>query len=97
MSITITVSRQLGAGGTQIASRLSGLLGLRLVDRQILDRVAEALIDRETLDGGEFESLVLGEEASRAPEGQGQPRPTPFAGVPVSAAASEPSKGKPEV
>jgi len=41
MSITITVSRQLGAGGTQIASRLSGLLGLRLVDRQILDRVAE--------------------------------------------------------
>ncbi|MGQ9552792.1 MAG: cytidylate kinase-like family protein [Anaerolineae bacterium] len=41
MSIIITVSRQLGAGGTQIASKVANMLDLRLVDRQILDRVAE--------------------------------------------------------
>ena len=41
MGIVITVSRQLGAGGTQIASRVASRLGLALVDRQILDRVAE--------------------------------------------------------
>jgi cytidylate kinase len=41
MPIIVTVSRQLGAGGTQIASRVASLLQLRLVDRQILDRVAE--------------------------------------------------------
>lgn len=41
MPMIITVSRQLGAGGTQIASRVANLLQLRLIDRQILDRVAE--------------------------------------------------------
>ncbi|MHB0875441.1 MAG: cytidylate kinase-like family protein, partial [Anaerolineae bacterium] len=41
MPMIVTVSRQLGAGGTQIASRVASLLQLRLVDRQILDRVAD--------------------------------------------------------
>ena len=38
----VTVSRDLGAGGGEIARRLSGALGIEIWDRQILDAVAES-------------------------------------------------------
>jgi cytidylate kinase len=37
----ITVSRQLGSGGTRIAERLGESLGWRVVDRQLLKHIAE--------------------------------------------------------
>ena len=36
----VTVSRQIGAGGSEIASRAAQALGFRLVDNELIDRVA---------------------------------------------------------
>ena len=36
----VTVSRQIGAGGSDIASRVAHALGFRLVDNELIDRVA---------------------------------------------------------
>jgi cytidylate kinase len=38
----ITVAREYGSGGAAIATRLAGLLGFRLLDRALLDRVGAA-------------------------------------------------------
>jgi cytidylate kinase len=39
----VTIARQLGAGGETIAQRLSDTLGWRLLDRALVDRIAEEL------------------------------------------------------
>jgi cytidylate kinase len=39
----ITIARQLGAGGEAIAQRLADALGWRLLDRAVVDRIAEEL------------------------------------------------------
>lgn len=41
MSIVITVSRQLGSRGSYIATAIAKTLGLRYIDREILNRAAE--------------------------------------------------------
>lgn len=38
----ITVSRQFGAGGSRVAARVAELLGWRLVDNELIERVAAA-------------------------------------------------------
>jgi cytidylate kinase len=40
MSVVITVSRQLGSGGNEIAAAVAERLGLRFVDREIIHRAA---------------------------------------------------------
>ncbi len=50
--------------------------------RAVLDRVAKALIERETLDSAEFEGLVLGETLDEKPD---LPRVVPAPKVPVPA------------
>lgn len=42
MGITITVSRQLGSGGSYIATAAAEALGFRYLDREILQRAAQA-------------------------------------------------------
>lgn len=39
----VTISRQLGAGGSAVATRLADLLGWRLLDRALVERIAEDL------------------------------------------------------
>ncbi|HET7274579.1 MAG TPA: cytidylate kinase-like family protein [Longimicrobiaceae bacterium] len=39
----VTVSRQLGAGGAAVATRLADLLGWRLLDRALVEKIAEEL------------------------------------------------------
>jgi cytidylate kinase len=39
----ITISRQFGSGGSDLAARLGDLLGWRVVDRQVIQEVAERL------------------------------------------------------
>src|SRR5687768_9625008 len=39
----VTVSRQYGSGGSEIAARIAGALGWRLLDNALIDGVAERL------------------------------------------------------
>lgn len=39
----ITIARQLGAGGAAVATRVAGELGWRLLDRALVERIAEEL------------------------------------------------------
>jgi cytidylate kinase len=54
-TIVITVSRQLGSGGTAIARQVSRRLGFRYVDREILSRATEHL-------GSEEDNIAFREE-----------------------------------
>lgn len=46
----VTISRDLGSGGAEIARRLADRLGVMLYDRQLLDAIAErAKVDRELM------------------------------------------------
>jgi len=46
----VTVSRDVGSGGSEIASRLAARLGVPLYDKEILDAIAErAKVDRELM------------------------------------------------
>ncbi|MFQ6015658.1 MAG: AAA family ATPase [Anaerolineae bacterium] len=53
---TITVSRQLGSGGSEIAARVASIRGLRFVDREIIHRAAqEAGVPDIALEEMEYE------------------------------------------
>jgi cytidylate kinase len=61
----VTVSREMGAGGGEIARRVAGALGFRVVDNELIDRVAERaglppgeVADREERAPGFVERLV---------------------------------------
>ena len=58
----ITISRQYGSGGDEIASRLSELLGYRRFDKQMMAQVAseEGLPSKEVIDSPEDRHQVLG-------------------------------------
>lgn len=63
--ITITISRQLGSGGTHIGQEVAKHLGCRYMDREILRQVAEhlkedeiALTDRQERISSIWEKLV---------------------------------------
>jgi cytidylate kinase len=67
----ITVSREIGAGGAEVAARVARALGWRLVDDEMIDRVAvragmprEEVAEREERAPGFLERLVR--MASRA-------------------------------
>lgn len=75
----VTVSRQIGAGGSDIASRVADALGFRVVDNELIDRVAERaglppaeVADREERAPGFVERLVRALSRS-APELQSEP------------------------
>lgn len=75
----VTVSRQMGAGGSEIASRVAGALGFRVVDNELIDRVAERaglppaeVANREERAPGFVERLVRALSRS-APELQSDP------------------------
>lgn len=75
----VTVSRQIGAGGSEIASRVAHALGFRLVDNELIDRVAlqaglsrTYVADREERAPGFLERLIRVLSRS-APEMQSAP------------------------
>ena len=79
----VTVSRQLGAGGSEIASRVAAALGFRLVDNELIDRVAlqaglsrTYVANREERAPGFLERLVRALSRS-APELQSAPPDRP--------------------
>ncbi len=62
----ITISRQYGAGGSEVARRVAEALGWRVVDNELIDRVAaraglppEEVARREERAPGFFERLAL--------------------------------------
>ena len=75
----VTVSRQMGAGGSDIAKRVADALGFRVVDNELIDRVAERaglppaeVASREERAPGFVERLVRALSRS-APELQSEP------------------------
>lgn len=79
----VTVSRQIGAGGSEIASRVAAGLGFRLVDNELIDRVAlqaglsrTYVANREERAPGFLERLVRALSRS-APELQSAPPDRP--------------------
>jgi cytidylate kinase len=79
----VTVSRQIGAGGSEIASRVAAALGFRLVDNELIDRVAlqaglsrTYVANREERAPGFLERLVRALSRS-APELQSAPPDRP--------------------
>ncbi len=75
----VTVSRQIGSGGSEIASRVASALGFRVVDNELIDRVAERaglppaeVANREERAPGFVERLVRALSRS-APELQSDP------------------------
>jgi cytidylate kinase len=79
----VTVSRQIGAGGSEIASRVATALGFRLVDNELIDRVAlqaglsrTYVANREERAPGFLERLVRALSRS-APELQSAPPDRP--------------------
>ena len=79
----VTVSRQIGAGGSEIASRVAAALGFRLVDNELIDRVAmqaglarTEVANREDRAPGFLERLVRALSRS-APELQSAPPDRP--------------------
>jgi Cytidylate kinase len=79
----VTVSRQIGAGGSEIASRVAAALGFRLVDNELIDRVAlqaglsrTQVANREERAPGFLERLVRALSRS-VPELQSAPADRP--------------------
>ena len=79
----VTVSRQIGAGGSEVASRVAAALGFRLVDNELIDRVAlqaglsrTYVANREERAPGFLERLVRALSRS-APELQSAPPDRP--------------------
>ena len=79
----VTVSRQIGAGGSEIAGRVAAALGFRLVDNELIDRVAlqtglsrTYVANREERAPGFLERLVRALSRS-APELQSAPPERP--------------------
>jgi cytidylate kinase len=79
----VTVSRQIGAGGGEIASRVAAGLGFRLVDNELIDRVAlqaglsrTQVANREERAPGFLERLVRALSRS-VPELQSAPADRP--------------------
>jgi cytidylate kinase len=79
----VTVSRQIGAGGSEIASRGAAGLGFRLVDNELIDRVAlqaglsrTQVANREERAPGFLERLVRALSRS-VPELQSAPADRP--------------------
>jgi cytidylate kinase len=79
----VTVSRQIGAGGSEIASRVAAGLGFRLVDNELIDRVAlqaglsrTQVANREERAPGFLERLVRALSRS-VPELQSAPADRP--------------------
>ena len=79
----VTVSRQIGAGGSEIAGRVAAALGFRLVDNELIDRVAlqaglsrTYVANREERAPGFLERLVRALSRS-APELQSAPPDRP--------------------
>jgi len=79
----VTVSRQIGAGGSEIAGRVADALGFRLVDNELIDRVAlqaglsrTYVANREERAPGFLERLVRALSRS-APELQSAPPDRP--------------------
>jgi len=79
----VTVSRLIGAGGSEIASRVAAALGFRLVDNELIDRVAlqaglsrTEVANREERAPGFLERLVRALSRS-APEIQSAPPDRP--------------------
>ena len=75
----VTVSRQLGAGGEELAHRVAERLGFRVVDNELVDRVSERaglppaeVAAKEERAPGFVERLARA-LARSAPEQQGQP------------------------
>ena len=61
----VTISRQIGSGGSEIARRVAEALGFRLVDNELIDRVAEVagmsrtqVANREERAPGFLERLI---------------------------------------
>ena len=78
----VTISRQIGSGGSEIARRVAEALGFRLVDNELIDRVAEQagmsrtqVANREERAPGFLERLVRVLSRS-APELQSVPPDT---------------------
>lgn len=79
----VTVSRQIGAGGSEIASRVAAALKFRLVDNELIDRVAlqvglsrTQVANREERAPGFLERLVRALSRS-VPELQSTPADRP--------------------
>lgn len=79
----VTVSRQIGAGGSEIASRVAAALKFRLVDNELIDRVAREaglsrtqVANREERAPGFLERLVRALSRS-VPELQSAPADRP--------------------
>lgn len=79
----VTVSRQIGAGGSEIASRVAAALQFRLVDNELIDRVAlqaglsrTQVANREERAPGFLERLVRALSRS-VPELQSAPADRP--------------------
>lgn len=81
MRITITISRQLGCGGTYIGQVIAKRLGLKYVDRQVLHLAAEEFgCDEETVAAREervssFWERILGGLTFGTPEAPYTPPP----------------------
>ncbi|HJP64801.1 MAG TPA: cytidylate kinase-like family protein, partial [Actinomycetota bacterium] len=77
----VTVSRQYGAGGLRVAPRLAEILGLRFVDREIVEEAARRIgVDPEVARGLDERAPALIEEvglalAAGTPELGATPRP----------------------
>jgi len=63
----ITISRQYGAGGSEVAARVAAALGWRLVDNELIDRVAaQAGLPPEEVAQHEERAPGFGERLTRA-------------------------------
>ena len=83
-NLIITISRQMGSGGSEIGYRLAKSLGIRYIDREILTKTARILEEDELVMADRFERVSgLWEEAIRcfslgSPESGYTPPPLNF-------------------
>jgi cytidylate kinase len=56
-NLIITISRQMGSGGSEIGHRLAKSLGIRYVDREILTRTARILEEKEQVMADRLERV----------------------------------------
>lgn len=65
-NLIVTISRQMGSGGSEIGYRLARSLGIRYVDREILSRTARTLGENEQVLADRLERVSgLWEEVAR--------------------------------
>ncbi|MHC1697730.1 MAG: AAA family ATPase [Geobacteraceae bacterium] len=65
-NLIVTISRQMGSGGSEIGYRLAKRLGIRFIDREILTKTARILEEKEQVIADRWERLSgLWEEALR--------------------------------